>query len=181
MIGARFHRDADKGTRQIDAAVRHHRSLRGEIVERLARQNDDVGGFTIAQAVHQPKRRREIAIDAHAAFRLISPGKAANRPPQGKRRKQANNVFHRQSPVAAWPAALAMKVKSANRRVLEIRILKACVLKAVKKALNGMIRQNAKALWRIRLRPGRPSGPGRGSLERFRPLPIWRSERKRSS
>jgi hypothetical protein len=66
MIRAGLDRDADEGTRQVDAAVRNNDSVRGEIVEPLAGQDDDVSGFAIAQAVQQPKRRREIRIDARA-------------------------------------------------------------------------------------------------------------------
>jgi hypothetical protein len=52
----------------------------GEVVEPLAGQDDDVSGFAIAQAVRQPKRRREIRIDARARFRLIWSREIANRP-----------------------------------------------------------------------------------------------------
>jgi hypothetical protein len=35
-------------------AVRNNDSVRGEIVEPLAGQDDDISGFAIAQAVQQP-------------------------------------------------------------------------------------------------------------------------------
>ena len=57
-------------------------------------QDDDVGGLAAAQAIQQPERRREIGIDARAARRLISFGKAADRAHQRERREHANDVFH---------------------------------------------------------------------------------------
>ncbi len=96
MISAGLHRDADIGTRQIDAAVRDHRSLRREIVEPLAGQNDHVSALAAAQTIQQRQRRREIGIDARSQLCFISVGQMANRSHQGQRREQANNVFHLQ-------------------------------------------------------------------------------------
>ena len=52
------------------SSSRHHVPSCGEIVERLAGQDDDVGALAAAQPIQQRQRRREIGIDARAAFRL---------------------------------------------------------------------------------------------------------------
>ena len=80
MIDAGFHRDADVGTGEIDTACRHHRSLCREFGEPLAGQNHDVGGLAAAQPIQKSQRRCIIGVDARAACRLISPGKASHRP-----------------------------------------------------------------------------------------------------
>jgi hypothetical protein len=100
LIRGGLHGNANIGPRQVDAAVRNHGSLACEIVERLLGQYDDVGILATAQAIQQAERRREIGIDARAACRLVSSGKAANRPHQCERREHPNHILHRQSLIA---------------------------------------------------------------------------------
>ena len=61
----------------------------------FAGQDHDVGALAAAQPIQQRQRRREIGIDARAAFRLITCGEMADRAFQGQRREHANHIFHR--------------------------------------------------------------------------------------
>ena len=86
------HRDADKGSCEIDTCLSRHPSLICELVEALLGQDDNVGALTAAQAVEQRQRRREIGVDPRAAFRFIACREIANGTLQGKRREHANDV-----------------------------------------------------------------------------------------
>jgi hypothetical protein len=119
MSGAGLDRDADEGSREIDAACRDHASLADEIVEPLPRQYDDIGRLAAAQSIQQSQRRREIGIDACTARSLISSGKAAHRSHQGKRREHAHDVFHLSSLTAAlsvMPTGQAASSSPSRRR-----------------------------------------------------------------
>jgi hypothetical protein len=101
MGGARLHRDADIGPREVDAAIRHHAPLAGHVIQSLAGQNDDVGALAAAQAIQQRQGRREIGIDVHAAGGLIMSGQIVNRPLQGQRREHAHGIVHGVMPGAS--------------------------------------------------------------------------------
>ena len=83
MRATGLHREADIGTRQIDAAIGDHRSLDGEVVQRLSRQDHDVGRLPVAQAVEQ--RQRPVQ-SRHRYTRRTPPDRCrqgCERPPSG--------------------------------------------------------------------------------------------------
>src|SRR5258708_35310029 len=94
MNRAGLDREADKGSRQLDATFRNHASVRSKSGKPLAGQNNDVGGLTLTQTSEQPKGRREIGLDTRAACRLILPCKAADRSHQSERRQHAYRMLH---------------------------------------------------------------------------------------
>ncbi len=106
MVSAGLHRDADVGAREIDAAIRGYCSFVCEFIESFAGQNDDVSCLAAAEAIQQPKCRREIGIDARPLLCLISSREAANRPHQGQCRQQANDVFHLRASRKSTPSDL---------------------------------------------------------------------------
>jgi hypothetical protein len=97
MNGAGPDREADKGSRKLDATFRNQASVRSESSEPLAGQNNDVSGLTLTQTSEQPKCRREIRLDAGAGCRLILPCKATDRSHQSERRQHAYRILHLRS------------------------------------------------------------------------------------